>query len=125
MRSEGAQPLPSCWHRDGEFRVWAIGLRVLLVLFTMGMAISIPHFALLMGLIGSFTGTMLSFVWPCYFYMRLKWDTLPLQTITWNVFIICTGLFCGFIGIITSFNGLIDKYHLPLPYAPGSATLHG
>lgn len=85
---------------------------------------SIPHFALLMGLIGNFTGAMLSFVWPCYFHMTLKWDTLELRTITWEVFIICIGLFCGVIGIITSFTALVEAYHLPLPY-PGQYPVQG
>ncbi|RWS06257.1 vesicular inhibitory amino acid transporter-like protein [Dinothrombium tinctorium] len=122
---EGPQPFPTCWERDGDFRVWAVSLRVLLVLVTLLFAISIPHFAILMGLIGSFTGTMLSFVWPCYFHMRLKWDTLQFSTIVWEVFIICIGVVCGIIGIVTSFNALIDAYHLPLPYAPGKHPTHG
>lgn len=35
---EGDQPFPTCWGRDNELRVWAVTLRVLLVLFTMFMA---------------------------------------------------------------------------------------
>lgn len=121
---EGEQPFPTCWGRDNDLRVWAVTLRVLLVLFTMFMAISIPHFALLMGLIGNFTGTMLSFVWPCYFHMKLKWNTLDIRIISWEVFIICTGILCGIIGIITSFTALIEAYHLPLPY-PGPQPIQG
>lgn len=121
----GPQPFPSCWHRDGEFRVWAVGLRVLLIMATLGMAVTIPYFAILMGLVGNFTGTMLSFVWPCYFYMSLKWNQLSLQTIALNVFIICAGSFCGLIGIIISFNRLVDKYHLEIPhYLPTGRHLH-
>ncbi|CAG2102170.1 unnamed protein product [Medioppia subpectinata] len=121
---EGIQPFPTCWARDNDLRVWAVALRVGLVLFIMFMAISIPHFALLMGLIGNFTGTMLSFVWPCFFHMKLKWNTMEFNTITWEVFIICVGVFCGTIGIITSFSALIDTYHLPLPY-PGPHSVQG
>jgi len=116
---KGAQPFPTCWDRDGEYRVWAVSLRVLLVLITLIVALSIPHFAILMGLVGNITGTMLSFVWPCYFHMKLKWDDLENRMIMWDVFIICTGLISGTIGVVTSFNALIDAYHLPLPYAPG------
>ncbi|XP_076329687.1 vesicular inhibitory amino acid transporter-like [Tachypleus tridentatus] len=107
---------PSCFATDKELRVWAVALRVLLVIFTMLMAISIPHFAILMGLIGSFTGTMLSFVWPCYFHMKLKWNELPWYTISWEVFIISIGSFCGVIGIYYSFSALVQAYHLPLPH---------
>ncbi|XP_054154488.1 vesicular inhibitory amino acid transporter-like [Oppia nitens] len=121
---EGVQPFHTCWARDNELRVWAVALRVLLVLFIMFMAISIPHFAILMGLVGNFTGTMLSFVWPCLFHMKLKWSTMDFNTITWEVFIICFGSFCGIIGIFTSFSALIDAYHLPLPY-PGPHPVQG
>ncbi|KAH9423544.1 hypothetical protein DERP_003825 [Dermatophagoides pteronyssinus] len=121
---EGDQPFPTCWGRDNELRVWAVTLRVLLVLFTMFMAVSIPHFVLLMGLIGNFTGTMLSFVWPCYFHMKLKWHTLDIRHIAWEVFIICCGILCGIIGIITSFTALVETYHIPLPY-PDQNALQG
>ena len=114
----GSQPFPTCWERDGEYRVWAISLRVLLVLFTLIVAISIPQFALLMGLVGNITGTMLSFVWPCYFHMKIKWNEMDTQTRAWEISIICIGLVSGFIGVISSFNAFIDVYHLPLPYAP-------
>jgi len=77
-------------------------------------AISIPHFALLMGLIGSFTGTMLSFVWPCYFHMKLKWQEMEMKTKVWEIFIICLGLVCGSIGFFTSLSALIDAYHIPV-----------
>lgn len=35
---EGIQPFPTCWARDNDLRVWAVALRVLLILFTMFMA---------------------------------------------------------------------------------------
>ncbi|XP_037498504.1 vesicular inhibitory amino acid transporter [Rhipicephalus sanguineus] len=109
---------PSCYAIDGELRVWGLALRVGLVIFTMLLAISIPYFALLMGLIGSFTGTMLSFIWPCYFHMKLKWDTMEWYSISWEVFIMCFGGFSGLVGIYTSFAGLVEAYHLPLPHVP-------
>lgn len=105
---EGTQPFASMWTRDGEYRVWAVGLRVTLVMITMFAAISIPHFALLLGFIGSFTGTMLSFVWPCYFHMYLRWNELEPKTIAWETFIIMLGIFFGITGMYSSFVGLLD-----------------
>ena len=35
---EGIQPFPTCWARDNELRVWAVALRVVLILFIMFMA---------------------------------------------------------------------------------------
>jgi len=105
---EGPQPFPSMWTRDGEYRVWAVALRVTLVMVTMFAAISIPHFALLLGFIGSFTGTMLSFLWPCYFHMKLRWNELETQTIVWEISIICIGIFFGITGMYSSFMGLLE-----------------
>lgn len=105
---EGPQPFPSMWTRDGEYRVWAVALRVSLVMVTMFAAISIPHFALLLGFIGSLTGTMLSFVWPCYFHMHLRWNELDTQTIVWEMSIICIGVFFGVTGMYSSFIGLLE-----------------
>ena len=110
----GPQPFPTIYDRDGEYRVWAVGLRVGLVMVTMLFAISIPHFALLMGLIGSFTGTMLSFIWPCYFHMKLKWNEMLPQFRAWECFIIGLGVVCGSIGFFTSLSSLIDAYHIPV-----------
>lgn len=107
---------PVCIAKDGELRIWAVTLRLLLVIATMLMAISIPHFALLMGLIGSCTGTMLSFVWPCYFHMKLKWDTMNWYNISWEIFIIFIGCFCGVIGLYYSASALVDAYHIPIPH---------
>lgn len=107
---------PSCMAQDGELRIWAVALRVLLVIFTMLLAITIPHFAILMGLIGSFTGTMLSFVWPCYFHMKLKLNEMTKCNIAWEIFIISIGVICGVIGIYSSAKALVAAYHIPLPY---------
>lgn len=106
---------PSCYRDDGAYKIWAITLRIGLVVFTLLMAISIPHFAILMGLIGSFTGTMLSFVWPCYFHMRLKWNRLNWITVMFDAFIIFLGFCCGTIGIYYSGYALIAaiKYRSP------------
>ena len=105
---EGPQPFASMWTRDGEYRVWAVAARVTLVMLTMFAATSIPHFALLLGFIGSFTGTMLSFVWPCYFHMYLFWNELDRQTVAWEISIICIGIFFGVTGMYSSFIGLLE-----------------
>lgn len=117
FRGRPETKFPSCLAVDGDLRVWAVAVRLLLVIFTCLMAISIPHFAIMMGLIGSFTGTMLSFVWPCYFHMKLKWDKMEWYTVSLEVFIICLGSFCGAIGIYYSFYALIQAYHIPIPHA--------
>lgn len=103
----GAQPFNSMRTINGKYKLWAIALRILLVLVTLSAAISIPHFALLLGFIGSFTGTMLSFVWPCYFHMYLKWKYLEWRAIFSEIVIICLGVFFGITGMYSSLIGLI------------------
>lgn len=97
---------PSCYHDNMATKWWGIVLRILLVLVTMLMAIFIPHFAILMGLIGSFTGTMLSFVWPCIFHLRLKKGSLRWYQILGDVVIIALGLIFGIMGIYSSSRAL-------------------
>ncbi|KAG5836540.1 hypothetical protein ANANG_G00256400 [Anguilla anguilla] len=46
---------PDCYGGDGRLKSWGLSLRCGLVVFTLLMAIYVPHFALLMGLTGSLT----------------------------------------------------------------------
>lgn len=117
---------PACLNEQKELKIWAIALRFGLVLFTMFLAIGIPYFAILMSLIGSFTGTMLSFVWPCYFHLRLKWYRLNWFERAVDIVIIMLGLIFGSIGIYYSahalaraVNGLpVNPQESHIPVAP-------
>jgi solute carrier family 32 (vesicular inhibitory amino acid transporter) len=104
------------WGLDGQLKVWGLAVRVGLVVFTVLMAISIPHFAILMGFIGSFTGTMLSFIWPCYFHLKLKGPTLDWFTVAYDCFVIFLGILFGVVGISISFKALVDAFKIGLPF---------
>lgn len=103
-------PFPSCFDESYKLTIWAVALRIALVLFTMVLAIFIPHFSILMGLIGSFTGTMLSFVWPCYFHMRIKWYKLRWYTKALDITVIVIGVVFGSIGIYYSSHALANAF---------------
>lgn len=107
---------PSVWALDGELKVWGFAFRVGVIVGTIMMAIFIPHFSILMGFIGSFTGTMLSFIWPCYFHLKLKGAQLDQQTRFYNYFIIFLGVLFGVIGIYDSGNALINAFEIGLPF---------
>lgn len=107
---------PSIWHLDGELRVWGLGFRVAVVFGTIMMAVTIPHFAILMGLIGSCTGTMLSFVWPCYFHLKLKGHTLDRGTVAYDCFVIFLGCLFGVMGFYDSGSAMIKAFKIGLPF---------
>lgn len=81
---------------------WMLLTRVMLLTFALFLAVIVPHFGLLMGLVGSFTGTCLSFVFPCVFHLTLKWDKTPWYSIVVKIFVIVFGLVCGACGLFFS-----------------------
>uniref|UniRef100_A0A915I243 Amino acid transporter transmembrane domain-containing protein n=1 Tax=Romanomermis culicivorax TaxID=13658 RepID=A0A915I243_ROMCU len=83
-------------------REWALAARMCLVLFTLFMAISVPHFALLMGLVGNITGTMLSFVWPSLFHLKMKAPKLNDKQKWVNRSIVLIGVVFGSVGVYYS-----------------------
>ncbi|KAI8127383.1 vesicular inhibitory amino acid transporter [Lucilia cuprina] len=107
---------PTIWHLDGELKVWGLGFRVGVIVSTIMMAIFIPHFSILMGFIGSFTGTMLSFIWPCYFHLKIKGHLLDQKEIAKDYIIIGLGVLFGVIGIYDSGNALINAFEIGLPF---------
>uniref|UniRef100_A0A1A9V7N4 Vesicular inhibitory amino acid transporter n=1 Tax=Glossina austeni TaxID=7395 RepID=A0A1A9V7N4_GLOAU len=107
---------PTIWHLDGELKVWGLGFRVGVIVSTIMMAIFIPHFSILMGFIGSFTGTMLSFIWPCYFHLKIKGHLMDQKEIAKDYFIIGLGVLFGVIGIYDSGTALINAFEIGLPF---------
>lgn len=116
FRGKPKTPFPTIWELDGELKVWGLAWRVGLIVGTILMAIFIPHFAILMGFIGSFTGTMLSFIWPCYFHLKLKGHLLDQKTIAYDYFIIFLGLLFGVVGIYDSGSAMISAFEIGLPF---------
>ncbi|XP_005183320.1 vesicular inhibitory amino acid transporter-like isoform X1 [Musca domestica] len=107
---------PTIWHLDGELKVWGLGFRVGVIVSTIMMACFIPHFSILMGFIGSFTGTMLSFIWPCYFHLKIKGHLLDQKEMAKDYIIIGLGVLFGVIGIYDSGNALINAFEIGLPF---------
>lgn len=108
--------MPSVWALDGELKVWGFAFRVGIIMWTILMACFIPHFQILMGFIGSFTGTMLSFIWPCYFYLKLKREVLEEKEIYYNYFIITLGFIFTVIGIYDSGSALVEAFEINMPF---------
>jgi len=90
---------------------WLLITRLLLVTLALFLSIVVPHFGLLMGFVGSFTGTCLSFVFPCIFHMKLKWNKLKWYSIALRCFVIVFGLVCGGFGLVFSARDLAKAFH--------------
>ncbi|KAM9483217.1 vesicular inhibitory amino acid transporter [Clarias gariepinus] len=101
---------PDCYGGDGRLKSWGLSLRCGLVVFTMLMAIYVPHFALLMGLTGSLTGAGLCFLLPSLFHLRLLWRKLFWHQVFFDVAIFVIGGICSISGFIHSMEGLIEAF---------------
>ncbi|CAH1774822.1 unnamed protein product [Owenia fusiformis] len=110
FRGKPETRLPSCFSGDNSLKFWAIILRLMLVGLTTLFAIVIPHFSILMGLIGSFTGCMLSFVWPCMFHLKLRRQKMSRLAIIGDVIIILLGVIFGLVGMYYSGAALIRAF---------------
>ena len=79
---------------------WLILTRTMIMTCGLFVAIVVPHFALVMGLVGSFTGTCLSFVFPCIFHIKLKWKMLQWYNILLKIVIAVFGVVSGGFGVV-------------------------
>ncbi|XP_067884665.1 vesicular inhibitory amino acid transporter [Heterodontus francisci] len=95
---------------DVKAPVWALVLRGCLLILTLVMAIFMPHFALLMGLTGSVTGAVMTFLLPSLFHLRLLWYKLGNLERFLDISIIFLGSLCGLSGIFCSVRGLVDAF---------------
>lgn len=106
---------PNCYDTDGRLKSWGLAMRIVLVVFTLLMAIFVPHFALLMGLTGSLTGAGLCFLLPCLFHLKLLWRKLLWHEVFFDISICIIGIICSISGFTYSTEGLIEafKYNTP------------
>lgn len=89
---------------------WLVLTRTLLLTFALFLAVIVPHFGLLMGFVGSFTGTCLSFVFPCVFHLVLHWNKTPWYSVLTKILIILFGLVCGACGLFFSGRELAKAF---------------
>ncbi|XP_028843022.1 vesicular inhibitory amino acid transporter-like [Denticeps clupeoides] len=107
---DGDGPCPGCYAPGGRLKPWGLGLRVGLVVFTLLMAVFVPHFALLMGLTGSLTGAGLCFLLPSLFHLRLLWRKLQWHHVFFDVAIFIIGGVCSVSGFVHSVEGLVEAF---------------
>jgi len=98
-------------NRDSKYHwVWLLITRPLLMTLALFLGIMVPHFGLLMGVIGSFTGTSLCFVFPCYFHLKLRWSSLAKWEVAIDILVMIFGFIAGGLGLAFSAKALIMTY---------------
>lgn len=90
---------------------WLLLTRTLMVTLALFIGLVVPHFGLLMAFVGSFTGTCLSFVFPCIAHLKLRWNSLHWYHIIGEIALIIFGVFAGVLGLICSGKALVDSFH--------------
>ncbi len=86
---------------------WILLTRPILVGVGLGIALVVPYFGLLAGVLGSVLAILLVFVFPCWFHLKLKWRTLATWKIILEVMVLITGVCLGLAGLYASLKGLI------------------
>ena len=76
--------------------------RFSLVMIFIGIAAGVPHFSLLMSFVGNTTGTILVFLYPSLFYIKLRWKSISKTELVLNALIIVISLCCGVVGVTSA-----------------------
>ncbi|XP_071958693.1 vesicular inhibitory amino acid transporter-like [Antedon mediterranea] len=88
--------------------VWATIFRAVIVLSCLFFAVIVPHFAKFMGFIGSLVSPWMSFICPCIFYIKLKFQYMSnIQIITCVTIAVIAFLFGIFMTIASTTELLI------------------
>ncbi|XP_048588295.1 vesicular inhibitory amino acid transporter [Nematostella vectensis] len=89
--------------RSSEYNwAWQGLTRTLVLTLALVLVLIVPHFALFVGFVGSFTGTCLCFVLPCYFNIKLRWQSLQWYDIALRWMVIVLGACAGGLGVVFS-----------------------
>ncbi|KAK7507847.1 hypothetical protein BaRGS_00000812, partial [Batillaria attramentaria] len=85
-------------------------LRVLIVLAAGGLAVLLKdNFAYISAFVGALGSTMLAYILPCLFHLRLCWSELPLGIKVKDITIIVLGVACGIAGIYTVLVEIVNN----------------
>lgn len=93
---------PICYKDKRYNYLWVFATRTILVLSTLGIAIAVPHFGLLMSIFGSLFGVCITLIFPCLFHLQLKWNKLRWYSKVSEMFIVLFGIVAGILGLIYS-----------------------
>lgn len=101
---------PTCYKNKHHNFFWVLITRVTLVFSTLGIALAVPHFGLLMGIFGSIFGVCLTLVFPCLFHLQLKWKKLRWCQKAFEIFMALFGIIAGILGLSYSSIALKNSF---------------
>lgn len=84
-----------------------ISSRSLVVLVSVTVAYSFPHFGMFLGLVGSSICTMLAFIFPCYFHLKVLGSELSWLQLSLDVMILIGGALFAMKGTYESVIGVM------------------
>ena len=90
--------------------LWLLITRPLLLGFGLLISVLVPQFGLVMGFVGNISGTFLSFIFPCVFYMKIHWRNVQTFEVIINCLITLFGGLVGTMGMIFSGKELIKSF---------------
>ena len=91
-------------------RVMIYSLRSMFVIFTVLIAVLLPQFSLLMAVIGSISGVLLTLVFPCLFDITLHLEHISSTRYVINLLIVCVGVLSGGFGFVFSLIAIMKVY---------------
>lgn len=90
--------------------MWIFVSRFITLSTILFIGLVVPYFALVMSFIGSFTGTCLTFIFPCWFSLVLKGKELNRIDKSYRIMIIISGLLFGANGMIFAAKEMYQIY---------------
>lgn len=85
-------------------------IRILVATSLVGVAVAIPHFGLLLSLVGSLGSSCLAFVFPSLFHLKLYWKELSLLAKLRNIFLMGIGIMGGVTGTFITVHQIIESF---------------
>ena len=88
-----------------------LAFRLGLVMSSLIIAASVPHFSLMMSFVGSLSGMILVFIYPSLFFVKIRWNTLTNTTVVINLAIVMFAIVGGIMGCVSSAKALYTVYN--------------
>uniref|UniRef100_A0A0E0MEU2 Amino acid transporter transmembrane domain-containing protein n=1 Tax=Oryza punctata TaxID=4537 RepID=A0A0E0MEU2_ORYPU len=79
------------------------------MMLIVALALSVPYFQYLLSLTGSLVAVAISVIFPCAFYLKIRWGRVSTPTITLNTAMIAAGIILAVVGTASSATSLVQS----------------